>query len=349
MSGPGHRRAQGRKLLLLVASLGLTLLALEGLVRLLGLERASYHSISSFCRYDPDLGWNLIPNHRAVFHGRHFAAVVETSEQGLRDRLYSLVPEMGRRRVLVIGDSFAWCWGVEIEQCFTKRLESMLHGTDVITMGVPGYSTAQAMRLYELEGHRFNPDVVVLVFVGNDRGENMERSGRPHFELRDGSLVQTNVPVERGSGPLKEWLTRNSRLYVQAKFGTQVVHELLKVVVERMVPDEVAAPGSSGGVQEDSPQDVSWRLTEALLDRLKSRVETDGAELVIAVADTDAKTTDLLTQFCAARECRLTDAKPALQSAEAAGKQVRLVGDPHLAAAGQVILAESLLPLLRIP
>ena len=121
------------------------------------------------------------------------------------------------------------------------------------------------------------------------------------------------------------------------------------LMTTRMVPDEVAPPGSSGGVQEDSAQDASWRLTEALLDRLKSRVETEGAELVIAVADTDSKTTDLLTQFCAARECRLTDAKPALQSAEAAGKQVRLVGDPHLAAAGQVILAESLLPLLRIP
>ena len=342
----GRLRDLGLKLLLLVVSLTFVALLLEGLVRVLGLQTASYHSISGFCRYDPDLGWNLVPEHRVVFKGRHFSALVETSEQGLRDRHFPLQPEEGRRRILFLGDSVVWCWGVAIEECFTKRLESSLRDTEVITMGVPGYSTAQAMRLYELQGARFNPDVVVYVMIANDLAENLDRRKRPHFVIRDGELEQTNHPVARRKGALKEWLTQNSELYTQARFRMQVAQEMLKVLREKLRRDGPQGDRSSYATVAIDDED-SWRLYMALLDRLRSRVLADGAEFVVVSVELDPEFSERLDRYCAERGCRMIDAGVEIRAADTAGRAIRLRGDPHFAPEGQQLLTDVLLPALE--
>ena len=63
---------------------------------------------------------------------------VSQNAEGLRDRHYPYARDGGRRRILVLGDSVVWCWGVEQADCFTERLEAALPDTDVINAGVPG-------------------------------------------------------------------------------------------------------------------------------------------------------------------------------------------------------------------
>jgi len=343
-----RRRLWTMRIVAPVLGLFVTLLALEGVVRLLGLETASYNSISGFCRYDPELGWNLIPEQRTIFRGRHFESVVETSAQGLRDRYYPLEREPGRRRVLVLGDSVAWCWGVEMDQCFTKLVERALGDTDVITMGVPGYSTAQELLLYEREGSRFGADLVLLVFVGNDPVDNLDARKRPRFVVEPDGMRVTNQPVARRKSRIKEWLRQNSRLFVQLDFGSQVAQAWLKRLREgREGGENDAAPGNRFVSPTSSEEVESLPLTEAILDRLHSRVTADGAAFAIVSFDVPRTFVRLLERFCAERGCRIVDSAPAMQRGTEAGLHVRILSDGHLAPEGQQILAEVILAMLR--
>jgi len=83
--------------------------ALEVALRVLDVRAASYHAIGGFTVYDPELGWRLAPSRELEFHGAHFAVHVAQNAEGLRDRHYEYARTPGRRRILVLGDSFVWC------------------------------------------------------------------------------------------------------------------------------------------------------------------------------------------------------------------------------------------------
>jgi len=89
---------------------------------------------------------------------------------GLRDREHRI--EKDGPRVMVLGDSIAWgfCnWDgpLELSQGFPWVLEEEL-GIEVINLGVSGYDTAQEVRLLEVGGLRYEPDVVLIASTPND-------------------------------------------------------------------------------------------------------------------------------------------------------------------------------------
>jgi hypothetical protein len=154
-------RGTGRGLLvnlgLALAAVAVTLGALEIALRVLDVRTASYHAIAGFTVHDPVLGWKLAPSRETLFRGAHFAVQVSQNAEGLRDRHYPYDREPGRRRILVLGDSVVWCWGVEQSDCFTERLEAARPDTDVVNAGVPGYSTAQEISSSSRRGSATGP------------------------------------------------------------------------------------------------------------------------------------------------------------------------------------------------
>ena len=58
--------------------------------------------------YDPELGWRNIPGWRATTYDRPLVI----NSKGLRDREYPYEKSDGTRRILVLGDSYAWGYGV---------------------------------------------------------------------------------------------------------------------------------------------------------------------------------------------------------------------------------------------
>ena len=48
---------------------------------------------------------------------------VAINSHGLRDGEYALEPTRGKKRMLVLGDSFAWGFGVEREEVFCEVIE----------------------------------------------------------------------------------------------------------------------------------------------------------------------------------------------------------------------------------
>jgi lysophospholipase L1-like esterase len=130
-------------------------------------------SLRQILRVNPsdEIIFSLKPNLNLRFQN----AKLITNEHGLRGPSRTFAKPNGTFRIVLLGDSFAFGWGVEHEESFAHLLESKLSKrigkpVEVINTGVPGYSTFQQVAVFEELGAKFNPDAVLLFFVENDFG-----------------------------------------------------------------------------------------------------------------------------------------------------------------------------------
>lgn len=104
---------------------------------------------------------------------------VSINSDGLRDKEYS----QGRGdayRIVFLGDSLTFGWGVEIEDTFQYVLEEELSKstpTEIINFGTGNYNTEQEVNLFFEKGLKYDPDKVVLFYFINDAEVTPEKSG----------------------------------------------------------------------------------------------------------------------------------------------------------------------------
>jgi hypothetical protein len=115
--------------------------------------------------------YEFMPDIEATYLGEHF----ETNSFGMRDdREFLLKKPPEVRRVVGIGDSVMFGWGVSQEDSYLKVVEKTLQSEsldthfETLNFAVPGYNTAMEVATYEDVARRFSPDVLVLHFVDND-------------------------------------------------------------------------------------------------------------------------------------------------------------------------------------
>jgi len=145
-----RRRAE---ILLVLCSVGVFLLLAEGAVRLLGAgqPRAT--------------GYAPVDTKRRAMRPRN--------ANGYRDLERAVPRPPGVRRVVSLGDSFAWGASVEFDDAYPQRLERGLNRRrrerwEVVNLALPGMNTVDQAAQLEQEGMAYGPDVVVLGFVLND-------------------------------------------------------------------------------------------------------------------------------------------------------------------------------------
>jgi hypothetical protein len=129
------------------------------------------------CKPDSLLGYSLLPDTQSLLVSNDTSFMVNTNHAGMRDYEYPLEKDSTTYRIMVLGDSFAFGWGVEMDETFPKLLERTLNGAkplpgirkyEVINTGVYGYGTRQEDLYYKERGYLYHPDLVILSFFKND-------------------------------------------------------------------------------------------------------------------------------------------------------------------------------------
>jgi hypothetical protein len=178
----------------LMASTVATLLLLEGVSRLFYTPPAKqmrFFSPSSQSYYEENqiVGWLPRKNLKGVHEVTgSFSTTFTTNSNGLRDREYSFSKPKGVTRIVVVGDSFTWGWGVGDDEIYTEVLESLLQGVEVINLGVGAFGTQQEMDYLKMKGMQYDPDIVILGFCLNDISESS--FGKVEALKRDPSAQQ---------------------------------------------------------------------------------------------------------------------------------------------------------------
>ncbi|MEW5995137.1 MAG: SGNH/GDSL hydrolase family protein, partial [Candidatus Zixiibacteriota bacterium] len=115
---------------------------------------------------DSRLFWRLRPGHTVTsrfFEGKAY----RINSLGLRGD--EVPPKKDRPRILALGNSCTFGWGVTDEQTYTRRLEKLLGGSyEVINCGIPGYSSWQGKLFLQRELIDLQPDILLICYAWND-------------------------------------------------------------------------------------------------------------------------------------------------------------------------------------
>jgi lysophospholipase L1-like esterase len=291
-----------------------TLLAAEGVVRLLGVE--------------PRTKVRVVPGRGVTFEpGAAYRYVKEGfsegrfNREGFRDRERSVLKPTGVFRVLVLGDSFVEALQVELDEAFPAVLEDALRHSarsdaiEVVAMGQSGFGTASELMRWREFGAAYDPDLVLLAFyAGNDvRDDSRHLSDDApafYFTLDDRGALRLDRSVmealerSRAQGGPGAWLLEHSRL-------AGLVSDRLDLLRlgRRAARDarRAAVSGAGGGLAAAIPErdarnvyledaspawEEAWRVTEALIGRLAEEVAAHGARFALVSVGTPEQVED---------------------------------------------------------
>ena len=319
---------------LAVGSVLVALLLAEVSIRLVDRIRCFDDTSGIFVEPHPLYGWRHTPG-TAAWAKRcrgtvpEWATYVRINSHGLRDREIPYERD-DAYRILVLGDSFAQALQVELDQTFVKQVERRLiaaapagRRVEVINTGVGGYGTTNELLYYRYEARKYRPDLVLLAFdTENDAMENSMPLVRevpayypdkPFFVFNGGRLVLQNFPMTqraqpwRTVGELDRSLARHSMFY-------RFVHSLSlpRLPTPAHAAGDAAPPlGTIGTLLKDYPPEwqEAWRITRALLRRLRRDVERDGSRFGVVVISGAAEVSErqLARRLYFARQGRARD------------------------------------------
>ncbi|MBM4268439.1 MAG: hypothetical protein FJ144_17815 [Deltaproteobacteria bacterium] len=267
------------QILACLVTAAMILLVLEGGLRLIGLGPKP-----TMNRFDSALGWTKEPGASIRRHTGEFDVTLRTNSRGLREH-ESVTYEnpSGRKRVLVVGDSFTLGYTVEEPDTIPSLLESQLRDegrdVEVLNGGTEGWSTDQEALWLAREGKRYDPDVVVLQMYENDIFWNGQdgylRYPKPRLPA-GGAIDPARLPPLADPG-LQRWWVRRTAL-------GSLVHKLLWPEAVPLLPGPRPLPAEWGPRLEDGGP--GWSETAAALSTFAATArEIGAAPLVLVIPD----------------------------------------------------------------
>lgn len=305
----------------------------------------------SFHQSDPVIGWRGRPGITLRFVQRpDFDVVVSHDAEGFR-RSEPPRPDGATERVLMLGDSFTWGWGVGQGEVFTDVLQTRLAPRIAIyNRGVNGVGTAQEYLLLRSELARRSFRHVVLLFFENDLRDNVspKQGRRPYFELVGGELEPRNQPPAPLLGPVRRFLTSHSRVFQLVDLQRMMLH------AGREDPDGAVHDRND---HEVDPQKLPGaEVTARLLAEIRDLCAAEGARFTLVYVphaselarlpspNPEIRALRIWLDRVAAREgLTVVDLAPAFHAETDHGQQLIYSRDEHWTPAGHHLAAEVLL------
>ncbi len=220
--------------------------------------------------------------------------ILHTNSKGLNAREVTYEKPRGTFRIVALGDSSTFGWGVNTDEIYPHVLEETLRerhpgaGVEVVNLGVCGYSSFQGLILLEREALRYDPDVVTLSYGSND------------FSMVPESFQEAHARNLGWAGTVRELLNRSRAYQVYAALlmsrigsaggpaGEQVLNvgpekaqDLMEAMadaaasrgidplfVSNCVPGEMSRPIRAAAAARGVPLLDTEALLEASIDRI---------------------------------------------------------------------------------
>lgn len=160
------------------------------------------------------LGFLLEPNSEWRQVTADFDVQVRSNSLGLRGPEVVLPKPPNCYRVLALGDSFTFGWGVDFDGAWLVRMARELQATDgrsveVVVAGIPGWSPPHEFVYLEQRGLELQPDLVLWQLCSNDLLE-MERLDVQIDARRLPVSVAAEAPLS--AGLRSDWLAQLEQL-----------------------------------------------------------------------------------------------------------------------------------------
>jgi lysophospholipase L1-like esterase len=272
-----------------------------------------------------------------------------TNSRGFNTDDVPLAKPPGTLRIVALGDSSTFGWGVEPGETYARRLQEILRrrhpgaAIEVINLGVCGYSSLQGLVLLSRTAASYEPDVITLSYGSND------------FSLVP-EPFDAALERNRGwSGALREWL-HLSRAY-------QVLSGSLRAALRG---------GGEGDEAEALVLNVGPEKSEANMAAMAQAVERSGGEAIFvtncardalgepirrAAARTGRPILDTEALLEGAIPLVLAGGRPGFERYRSLYGEALLARFPHLAvylgdhchpnAIGHELIAEALAPMIE--
>jgi hypothetical protein len=363
----GHSATElGIGLALMLASLGLVLLLLEGAVRTIAPQQLILVRPDVWQPVDV-LGWKFRPEVQTRINTGERTVTLRTDVQGYR--VGSAVAENPSRQVLLLGDSFMAAIQTEYEETVAGLMERGLTGAlgdrvRVLNTAVGGWDTPHyLLKAERVLVHRRTPvdAVVVAVYLGNDIVSDRIESYPPRSPVQRWSFrlprsLERNELVDAIARPVDDTLKRWSHTYVLVK--NRLDHLRTRFGLTEAYFPSVYLKSSLDSrrwtVTADMLQDIA-ALAEAqgiatlfVLIPSHFQVHTDAldAHLDTFGIDRDSVSMDqpniVLGLEMRRRGLTVVDTLEALRHAAGSGHQTFGTVDTHLAPAGHAVIWEAI-------
>lgn len=273
---------------------------------------------------------------------------------GYRGPLREPAHRDGVLRIVVLGESATFGYGVGYDETFCNRLEELLRGggreAEVIDAGVVGYTIVQGIERYRAFAKAYDPDIVVEAF--GEVNEHIMASGPADLE-------KVEMPLVEG-GRLKE-IVKLAQLHLRSvqllsSFSDRMSAARMEErnLALRRIQDEIELQGRMGDLDWNGRRRVSPEEFERTLLGLRNDVRSDGGELVAlsmprrraseAESPVLAAYTERIAKVARREGIALADGWSAFRDSDEGGaKEARLYYDRwHPSGAGHRLLAEVL-------
>lgn len=183
-----------------------------------------------YVMFDDELGYTIRPNLKAPLNNEEFHTMILTNSAGFRDSEESLK----NPSILMLGDSFAFGWGVNREARCDKYLEDMT-GKRVLDMGAPAYGTLQeflALKRFS-EKNDISGKTVVILLYPNDIVDNLS-FGSGSIRIKNGDLAYSKFDKAAFDNLTDMYRTRPYRGISQSSYLLYVLKNAKKELKNKL-------------------------------------------------------------------------------------------------------------------
>ena len=274
------------KIVMPLVSVILTLLAAELLVRMIVPQSTDFYDYSRIARPSALAGQDaeLIPNaHNPGFIG----ASVQINSLALRGHEIKLSKPSSTYRVLAIGDSIAFGYGVELDEIYIKVLERQLNSQpsnrryEVINGGLIAADLGYYYHFLRRSAGGLHPDMILIGLALNDI--------RPYKEyVLESVYPENSKPAPNRIRSINAFLRANSHLY-------ELLYSGIKSILYKTGSlDLNKNSGFNFSVLDDSGEstEYAWKRTFSVLKSIFSLARKRGYAVVLVVFPLEVQIND---------------------------------------------------------